>query len=514
MTTPLAGRKEWTGLAILLLPVLMISMDISVLLYAVPFISHDLAPTSTQLLWILDMYGFVLAGMLLTMGALGDRIGRRRLLMFGGVAFAVASVAAAYSGSAELLIGARALLGLAGATLMPSTLALIRNMFHDAKQRQAAIGVWTAGMMAGIALGPVVGGFLLDHFWWGSVFLINVPACLLLLALGPVLLPEYRAPHAGRFDFGGAVLSMAAVLPVIYGIKEMARDGVHLTSALSIAAGLLVGAVFVLRQRRLANPLIDLKLFGDRAFSASITVNLLVMFGMTGSAIYNTQYLQLVLGMTPFVAALWSIPATVAVGVAAGISSALAKTVRPAYIVGGGLAVTALGFVILSLVRADSSLWVVMVGAVAVGSGVVSAATLISGMVLGAAPADRAGAASAVSETSNELGGALGIAILGSIGTAVYRTQMTGDTLSGLPAAARETLGGATAVAASLPERAGAALLDTARVAFTHGMNVSAVVAAILMTAAALAAVRLLRRVEIAPEPELAPEPEPAEAAA
>jgi DHA2 family multidrug resistance protein-like MFS transporter len=491
---------------------LLISMDVSVLLYAVPFISHDLGPTSTQLLWIMDMYGFVLAGLLVTMGALGDRIGRRRLLLLGGVAFGAASVAAAYSGSAELLIAARALLGVAGATLMPSTLALIRNMFHDAKQRQAAIGVWTAGMMGGIALGPVVGGFLLDHFWWGSVFLINVPACVLLLVLAPILLPEYRAPQAGRFDFGGALLSMAAVLPVIYGIKEMAHDGVALVPVLSVLAGIAVGVVFVHRQRTRTNPLIDLKLFADRAFSASITVNVLVMFGMTGSAIYTTQYLQLVLGMTPFVAALWSLPATAAVGVAAGISSALAKSVRPAYIVGGGLLVTALGFVVLSLTRADSPMWVIMVGAVAVGAGVVSAATLIAGMVLSAAPADRAGAASAVSETSNELGGALGIAILGSIGTAVYHTQMSGVAAAG--GAARETLGGATAVASSLPGRAGAILLATARDAFTHGMNVTAVAAAILMAAAAVAAVALLRRVPLAPEHAEQTEGEPELAAA
>ena len=220
-----AGRKEWTGLAVLALPLLLVSMDVSVLYFAVPFISRDLAPTATQQLWIFDIYGFVLAGLLLTMGSLGDRIGRRKLLLIGAVGFSLASLLAAYSQSAEMLIAARALLGVAGATLMPSTLGLIRNMFHDAKQRSTAIAIWTAVMTSGIAVGPVLSGILLEHFWWGSVFLINIPAMLLLLALGPVLLPEYRRPGSARFDLVSSGLSLATVLPVIYGIKEWAARG-------------------------------------------------------------------------------------------------------------------------------------------------------------------------------------------------------------------------------------------------------------------------------------------------
>src|SRR5215470_9060410 len=267
-----AGRKEWTGLGVLMLPLLLVSMDVSVLYFAVPFIARDLEPTSTQQLWIFDVYGCVLAGLLITMGSLGDRIGRRRLLLIGAAAFSLASLGAAYSQTAEQLIAARAVQGIAGATLMPSTLALIRNMFHDEKQRRTAIAVWTGATMSGIALGPVLSGVLLDHFWWGSVFLINVPFMVLLVLLAPVLVPEFRAPQAGRFDLVSSVLSLGAVLPVIYGIKEIAADGLSLERVLWIVAGVAVGAMFIARQARIPAPMIDLKLFRSRGFTGAVAM--------------------------------------------------------------------------------------------------------------------------------------------------------------------------------------------------------------------------------------------------
>src|SRR3954452_22390699 len=244
-TTERAGRKEWIALGVLALPLLLVSMDVSVLCFAVPFISSVLGVSATEQLWIFDIYGFVLAGLLITMGSLGDRIGRRRLLLFGAIGFGVASVAAAYAQSPEQLIAARAVLGIGGATLMPSTLALIRNLFHDPAQRSKAIAFWSAVMMGGISLGPVLSGFLLEHFWWGSVFLINTPAMVLLLVLAPVLLPEFKAPAKGRFDLLSSVLSLAAALPVIWGIKKCAADGFAMTPMVSIAAGLLVGVLFI-----------------------------------------------------------------------------------------------------------------------------------------------------------------------------------------------------------------------------------------------------------------------------
>lgn len=297
-STPRAGRREWIGFGVLMLPLLLVSMDVSVLYFAVPFLSAELRPTSTEQLWIFDIYGFVLAGLLITMGALGDRIGRRRLLLAGAVAFGAASVLAAYADSAGTLIAARAVLGVGGATLMPSTLALVRNMFHDEKQRGTAIAIWTAALTGGIAIGPVLSGILLEHFWWGSIFLINLPAMVLLLLLAPLLVPEFRNPRAGRFDLLSSVLSLAALLPVIYGIKELAREGWSAVPASAVAAGLLVAVVFVRRQRRLAYPMVDLALVRRRAVGAALGVNLVAMFAMVGFAIFTTQHLQSVLGFS------------------------------------------------------------------------------------------------------------------------------------------------------------------------------------------------------------------------
>ena len=314
---PTAGRREWIALAVLLLPCLLVSMDVSVLYFAVPFLTAQLEPSAVQQLWILDVYGFVLAGLLITMGALGDRLGRRRLLLSGAVLFGLASCLAAYARSAEMLIAARALLGVGGATLMPSTLALIRNLFRDAHQRGKAIALWSAAVAGGIAVGPVLSGVLLEHFWWGSVFLVNTPAMALLLVCGPLLLPEFRNPAAGRFDLPGAALSLAAMLPVVYGIKEIARDGLAALPVAALVVGLLAAVGFVLRQRTARHPMLDLELFRHRGFSGSVLMNLLAMFAVVGCAVFFTQYLQTVRGMSPLRAALWHmVPSLVVGGVA------------------------------------------------------------------------------------------------------------------------------------------------------------------------------------------------------
>ncbi|HET6859240.1 MAG TPA: MFS transporter, partial [Streptomyces sp.] len=292
LSAPRAGRREWTALGVLMLPLLLVSMDISVLYYAIPSISADLGPGSTEQLWILDMYGFVLAGLLITMGALGDRVGRRRLLLTGAALFAAGSLAAAYAHSPGALIAARALLGIGGACLMPSTLALIRNLFRDPAQRGKAVGLWTMVMTTGISLGPVVSGALLEHFWWGSVFLINLPAMALLMVLAPLLLPEFRSPTAGRFDALSAVLSLAALLPLVHGVKELAKEGYEPLPALGVAAGLALGFVFVRRQSRLAHPMVDLNLIRQRAYGGSALANLLAMAATVGFAVFFTQYLQ------------------------------------------------------------------------------------------------------------------------------------------------------------------------------------------------------------------------------
>ncbi|MFD0072323.1 MFS transporter [Streptomyces sp. NPDC127166] len=478
-----AGRREWTALGVLMLPLLLVSMDVSVLYFAIPSIAADLRPGATQQLWILDMYGFVLAGLLVTMGSLGDRVGRRKLLLVGAGLFGAASLAAAYADTPGTLIGARALLGVAGACLMPSTLALIRTLFQDPAQRAKAVTLWTTVMASGISLGPVVSGALLEHFWWGSVFLINLPAMVLLLVLAPVLLGESRGDAGGaRFDVLSAGLSLAALLPVIYGVKELAKGGWAPVPASGIAVGVLLGLVFVRRQARLSHPMVDLRLVRTPAYGGSVLVSLLAMAATVGFAVFLTQYLQSVLGQSPLEAALWSLVPAGGVMVAAPLAAAVAQRVDRAYVMGGGFLVSAGGFAWLAAVDRATPLWVVLVGSAVYAAGLVSALTLANELALGAAPPERAGAAAAVLEAGSELGGALGMAVLGSIGAAVYTAAMP----SSAPAAARETLGGALGGAPGV--------VDAARNAFVSAMSGAAVGASALMLLAALLSLVVLRR--------------------
>ncbi|MHA6627486.1 MFS transporter [Pseudonocardia sichuanensis] len=497
-----AGRREWTALATLVLPTLIVAMDLVVLILATPALTAALRPSGTQLLWITDVYGFLIAGSLVTMGTLGDRIGRRRLLLAGAAAFGLASLFAAFAPTPELLILARALLGIAGATLMPSTLSLLRSLFADPAQRTVAIGLWVTTFSAGTVVGPLVAGVLLQHFWWGSVFLINLPVMALLLLVGPRLLPEVRDPAPGRFDLPGAALSVVAVLAVIYGVKRTAESGADATALLAVLAGVVVGAVFARRQLRIAHPLIDLRLFRSAPFATSVAVNILIGVTMAGIFLFVAQYLQLVIGMSPLVAGLWLIPPTAGIIAASMLATVLVRRMPAAHLVGGGLAVAAAGLAVLAQVGTGADLAVVVTGTVLLGIGAGPASTLSVDLIVGSAPPERAGAASAVSETGNELGNALGIALLGSIGVAVYRGTMA----DGLPAgaagllapadaaAAADTLAGAHDAAAGLPAGPAAELVDAATAAFVGGMALSAWTGAALAGIAALTAPVLLRR--------------------
>ncbi|HWN20014.1 MAG TPA: MFS transporter [Gemmatimonadales bacterium] len=496
---PRAGRREWIGLAVIALPCLLYSMDLTVLNLAVPQISADLKPSSSQLLWIVDIYGFLVAGSLITMGTLGDRIGRRRLLMIGAAAFGAASVLAAFSRSAEMLIATRALLGVAGATLAPSTLSLIRNMFLDSGQRTFAIGVWVTSYSVGGAIGPLLGGIVLEYYWWGSVFLLGVPVMVLLLVVGPMLLPEFRDPKAGRLDLLSAAESLAAVLLVIYGLKKLAENGPGWEPAVSVAAGAAVGILFVRRQRTLPNPLIDLKLFQVPAFNASLatyTLGTLVAFGIY---IFIAQYLQLVLGLSPLQAGVATLPSMLGFILGSMVVPSLSRRFPPAYLMGGGLVIGAIGFAVLTRVDTDSGLTVLIIGSAVYSVGLSPVVILATDLIVGSAPVERAGAASAISETSSELGGALGIAIFGSIGTAIYRMAMWDAVPAGLPPdgmeAAQSTLGGAVAVAGQLPTQLGAQLLGAARAAFIRAFELTAAISAVVSLATAIGVMALLRGV-------------------
>ncbi len=492
-----ATRREWIGLAVLALAALMYIMDLTVLHLAIPAISEDLKPSSAELLWIIDIYGFMVAGFLVTMGTLGDRIGRRKLLLIGAAAFGLTSILAAVSTSPEMLIVSRALLGIAGATLAPATLSLIFNMFEDPGERTRAIAVWISAFSAGSAIGPVLGGFLLEHFWWGSVFLLALPVMVTLLVLGPFLLPEYRDPDAGRLDLASAIMSLVAVLAVIFGLKQIAQDGPGLIPVAAIVVGVVVGVLFVRRQGTLTDPMIDVALFKARAFSAALVVNFLSIFVAVGYFLFVAQYLQLVVGQSPLEAGLWSVPSAIGFIVGSNVAPRILRVMRPAYAMGIGLVVAASGLAMLAAVDGADGLAMVVAASVIVSLGLAPGLTVTTELVVGSAPPERAGAASGISETSIELGGALGLSILGTIGIAIYRHGV-GDALpAGVPpelaATARDTLGGAVAVAAQLPAQLGAAVVDVARTAFVDGMQAASLISAVVAVLAALIAVVSLR---------------------
>ena len=499
---PRAGRREWIGLAVLALACLLYVMDLTVLHLAVPALSAALQPTSSQLLWIIDIYGFMVAGFLVTMGTLGDRIGRRRLLLVGAAAFGAVSLLAAFSTSAEMLIASRALLGVAGATLAPSTLSLIFTMFQDPGQRARAIAVWISAFSAGSAIGPVLGGLLLEQFWWGSVFLLAVPVMVVLLILGPIVLPEYRDPEAGRLDLVSAAMSLVAVLAVIFGLKQVAQDGFVAEALAAIALGVVVGTLFVRRQLRLADPMIDLRLFRSPSFSAALAVNFLAVFVAIGYFLFVAQYLQLVLDLSPLEAGLWSVPSAIGFVIGSNLAPRIVRRVRPAHVIGAALLVAAAGLGTLAQVGgADptTGLAIVVIASVVISLGLAPVFGLTTELIVGSAPPERAGAASGISEPGAELGGALGISVLGSIGVAIYRTSVADGLPSGIPAeiaaAARDTLGAAVAAASELPAALGVVVLDVARGAFVGGMQTAAALSAAVAVVVAFLSVTALRNV-------------------
>jgi DHA2 family multidrug resistance protein-like MFS transporter len=470
-------------------------LDFTVLYLAVPVVTEDLRPSASQLLWIVDIYGFLSAGLLITMGTLGDRIGRRKLLLLGAAGFSVASVLAAFATSAELLIVARGLLGIAGATLSPSTLSLIRNMFLDERERAFAVGVWVACFAGGAVIGPLVGGVLLDHFWWGSVFVASVPAMALVLILGPIILPEFKNPDPGRMDALSAGLSISAVLLTISGIKLFAEGGPNWTSAAAVLLGVGLGLVFVDRQRRLAEPLVDLSLFRLPAFSASLIVNILAVFIVFSMLALSAQYFQLVAGLSARSAGLLFVLSGLVLAIASLAVPVLVAGIGPARTIAGGFLMGAAGLLWLWLSGGPLTVWVVLVGMIVMSAGIAPLSAVTTNLVLASAPPERAGSAASVSETSLEFGGALGIAITGSIAVAIYRARLAAAMPPGLPspvaADSLDTLGGALAAARPLPPEIGAPLIDAARSAFSASLVATAGICAAL---AILAAVLALRR--------------------
>lgn len=473
-----AGPREWAGLAILMLPVLLISVTVTVLFFALPALTAELEPSGTQQLWIVDVYAFLLAGLLIPMGHLGDRIGRRRLLLLGAVAFGLASAAAAFAPGADLLILARGLQGAAAATLMPPTLALIRVLFADPRQLRMAIAVWAAVFTLGSVAGPVAGGWLLEHFWWGSVFLINVPIMLVLLVLGP-LLPEYRDPAPGRFDLAGGVLVLLAALPLVYAVKKAAEQDFSVTMWAAAAAGAAFAALFLRGQRAQADPMLDLTLFRRPGFGLSLAAATLAVFALVGTFYFLTQYLMSVLGMRPIAAGLMIVPAAVSAAAGSVLGAGLTRWLRPGHVMGPGMVCGAAGFLLIAGLGAEADLPLLFGGQILLGWGIGSVQALASGLVVSTAPPEKAGSASGLFESATEFGQALGAAVLGSIGMAVYRAALAASMPPEVPAeraaVATETLGGALAL------DAGTALAAAARAAYVDGMRTAALAGAVVM---------------------------------
>lgn len=506
--TPRAPWRDWLALILLMFPVLLVAVDNTALTFALPAIARSLDATGVQLLWIVDSYPLVLAGLLVATGSLGDRIGRRRLLFVGSAGFAAVSAVTAFAPSAEWLIAGRAGLGFFGAMLMPSTLSLIRNIFPQPNRRRLAVAIWAAGFSGGAALGPVFGGWLVERLWWGAVLLVAVPIVLPLLALGPALIPESRDPKPGTVDASSIGLSLLAMVPTVYGIKMLATEGVAPGPLVALAVGLMMGFAFVRRQRRLAasasaTPLLDLSLFGNPVFSTAIIANVLALFSYNGFILFLAQHLQLLEGRSPSESGLAMVPALIATVVAGLFVVPLVRQVRPGLVVAGGLFLSAAAYGIVALGdhRAGPGLLLAALLVLCVGVG--ASETISNDLILGAVPAAKSGAAAAISETGYEVGSLLGTAILGSILTASYQHnfRLPDGALQAAPSAvhrAGETLAGADELAQTLPGPLAEAVTAAARSAFESGVHITAAIALVLMAGTAVLAAVVLRKVPTA----------------
>ncbi|MFC0597375.1 MFS transporter [Streptomyces palmae] len=478
--SPTTGVRAWLGLLVVLGPVLLVSMDGSILFLAMPRVSEALDPSADQALWILDVYGFAVGSLLIAFGNIGDRCGRLRLLMIGATFFGIGSAAAAFAPTPELLIAARALMGIAGATLLPSALAVLSELFTDPRRRAQAIGVFAAAFAAGFAIGPIIAGILLERFWWGSVFLVNLPLIVVFLCFAPVLLGEVRAARPGRVDPVSVVTSAVGLLLAIYGLKHAAADGLSVSAVGAAAAGTAALAWFGLRQRRLEQPLIDFSLFRDRTFTIAVITGLLPLAAWSAAAYLAGIYLQSVLGTPVLRAALLALPGAVVLTTTCVVTPAVVDRIgkRPMLLVCHFS--IALGLLLLLPTTAAGGIGWYLASTVVAGVGYGISFAVVADTAVGAVPPERAGSAGAIAETSNEIGNALGIALLGSVAALLFRLKGPG-----LAPTLDETL--------HMPGVAAASVAD-AKSAFLTGLHVAAAVAGLLHLALGLLALRWLPR--------------------
>jgi DHA2 family multidrug resistance protein-like MFS transporter len=504
-----AGANRWVVLVVLCVSLLLVALDATVLHVAVPAVTEDLKPSAIELLWIVDVYPLVCASLLILFGTLGDRVGRRRVLLLGYGLFGVASAVAALAQTAETLILARALLGVGGAMIMPATLSILRQVFPDRRERALAIGIWSAVAAVGAAVGPLLGGFLLEHFWWGAVFLVNIPLMLVSLPVGRILLPESRGDGSGPWDVVGALTAAGGLFGVVLGVKRLGGGEAPASpfTLLPLLAGAALLFFFVRRQRRLAHPLVDLRMFRRPAFSTSVGCIVLAMLALVGLELIAAQYLQLVLGLSPLQTGLRLLPLTVA-AMAAGLAGArMLRRFGPRRMVCFGFCLTAAAVLALTAMGGTDNAPLLLSGFVLLGFGLETTLFGAYESMLNECPADQAGGAAAIGETSYQLGAGIGIALLGSVMNAAYAPHLRA--VRGVPRdasnAAGHSLGEAYDVAGRLGGATGAALRRVARDSFVHGLHVTLLVSAGLLLLGAVMALRLPRVMQCA-EPETAVE--------
>ncbi|MEV4313573.1 MFS transporter [Actinocrispum sp. NPDC049592] len=484
---PSVIRNPRLALALLALPSLLIAIDISVLNVALPRMTADLHPTPTELLWMNDIYGFMVGGTMVTMGTVGDRIGRRRLIVLCAAVFALASAVAAFATAPWMIIVTRAVMGVAGAAIMPASMALIGVIYPDPRKSVSAMGAYMTCFLAGMAVAPLIGGVLVEHWWWGSVFLMGVPVMLLTVLTGPRVLPEFRAEHPGRPDLRSAVLCLASILLVVYALKSIVNNGWTWTPIAAAVAGIALAVVFVGRQNRLDHPLVDLGLLRRPGVARTMWVLLLTALVMGGTSLFVSFYLQSVLGLSPLGSAMWLLPQMIAMIVAANLGPWLGRTVPPARIVATCMALMMAGFTLFALTpEGPAGLYVLAAGSVLTTGGVGAAFPFLMNDIISHAPQERAGSAASFAQTANEIGIALGLVVMGSIGTVVYRSQLTSD----VGHADGSWVDGLNQAAANHDN----ALLDHVRHAFTSGFHTAALTAVAVMALVTALTVRTLRR--------------------
>ncbi|MEV7468191.1 MFS transporter [Streptomyces kronopolitis] len=495
---PAGGVNRWTVLIVLCVSLLFVALDTTILYVAVPSVTEDLRPGPVELLWIVDVYPLIAASLLILFGTLGDRVGRRRVLLLGYGLFGLASAAAALAPNPQILMVARALLGIGGAMIMPATLSILRQVFPDRRERAVAIGVWSAVAAVGAAVGPVLGGFLVENFWWGSVFLINIPMMAAMLLIGRWLLPESRGERNGPWDVIGAIVAALGVLGVVLGVKRLGSGApvVGWTTLLPIVLGIALLILFVRRQRRRTHPLIDMRLFARPAFGTSVGCIVLAMLALVGLQLIAVQYLQLVLGLSPLQTGLRMLPLVFAAMAAGLTGSKMLQLLGPRAMVSLGFVLTAVAVLCLTAMSSQDRPWLLSLGFVLLGFGFQSTLFGAYESMLSEAPAEQSGGAAAIGETSYQLGAGIGVALLGSVMNAAYAPGLT--RVDGVPAhasaSAAHSLGEAYKVAAGLGDAARAALREAARESFVRGLHITLVASAVLLLVGAAIALRLPRR--------------------